>query len=133
MTDPEPLTVSQLTAAVKGCLEGSFAGCWVAGEVTNLVRAGSGHVYFSLKDAGAVLRCVMWRGFALRMKFDLRDGMQVIARGALSVYPQRGDYQLVAESLEPKGIGAAELAFGPLLTDPLGALALLAPLQEVRA
>jgi exodeoxyribonuclease VII large subunit len=114
MTDDEPLTVSQLTAAVKGCLEGEFAGTRVAGEVTNLVRAASGHVYFSLKDAGAVLRCVMWRGFALRLKFDLRDGQQVIARGGLTVYPQRGEYQLVCESLEPKGIGAAELALRQL-------------------
>lgn len=114
MTDAEPLSVSQLTLAIKGSLEESFTGCRVAGEVTNLVRAASGHVYFSLKDAGAVLRCVMWRGFALRMKFDLRDGMQVIATGSLSVYPPRGEYQLVAESLEPKGIGAAELALRQL-------------------
>ncbi len=114
MPDPQPLTVSQLTAAVKSCLEDGFSAAWVAGEVTNVVRAASGHVYFSLKDAGAVLRCVMWRGFALRLKFDLRDGQQVIARGALGVYPQRGDYQLVAESLEPKGVGAAELALRQL-------------------
>lgn len=114
MPDDPPLTVSQLTAAVKGCLEGTFAGARVAGEVTNLVRAASGHVYFSLKDAGAVLRCVMFRGFALRLKFDLREGQQVIARGNLSVYAQRGEYQLIAEGLEPKGIGAAELALRQL-------------------
>ena len=110
----EPLTVSELTAAIKGCLEEGFAGSRVAGEVTNLTRAASGHVYFSLRDDGAVLRCVMWRGFALRLKFDLRNGQQVIAGGSLSVYAQRGDYQMVVESLEPKGIGAAELALRQL-------------------
>ena len=109
-----PLTVSELTAAVKAAFDEQFPGVWVAGEVTNLVRAASGHVYFSLKDAGAVLRCVMFRGFALRLKFDLREGQQVVARGGLSVYPQRGEYQLYAESLEPKGVGAAELALRQL-------------------
>ena len=114
VSDVEPLSVSELTAAVKASLEEQFAGFRVAGEVTNLTRAASGHVYFTLRDSGAVLRCVMWRGFALRLKFDLRDGQQVIAGGSLSLYPQRGEYQLICESLEPKGIGAAELALRQL-------------------
>lgn len=109
-----PFTVSGLTTAVKLRLEEHFPEVWVAGEVTNLVRAASGHVYFTLKDAKATLRCVMFRGFALRLKFDLRDGMEVIARGGLSVYEQRGEYQLYAQELQPKGIGAAELALRQL-------------------
>jgi exodeoxyribonuclease VII large subunit len=110
----KPLTVSAVTTAVKLRLEEHFPAVWVAGEVTNLARAASGHVYFSLKDSQATLRCVMFRGFALRLKFDLRDGMEVIACGGVSVYPQRGEYQLYAEELHPKGIGAAELALRQL-------------------
>ena len=109
-----PFTVSGLTTAVKLRLEEHFPEVWVAGEVTNLVRAASGHVYFTLKDAKATLRCVMFRGFALRMKFDLRDGIEVIARGGLSVYEQRGEYQLLVQELQPRGIGAAELALRQL-------------------
>jgi exodeoxyribonuclease VII large subunit len=109
-----PLSVTALTTAVKARLEEFFPGVWVAGEVTNLVRAASGHMYFSLKDAGAVVRCVMFRGFALRLRFDPRDGMQVVVRGGLSVYPQRGEYQLYVEELIPKGVGAAELALRQL-------------------
>lgn len=109
-----PLTVSGLTTAVRLRLEEHFPEVWVAGEVTNLVRASSGHVYFSLKDAGAVLRCVMFRGFSLRLKFELRNGMEVIARGGLSVYDPRGDYQMQVQELLPKGVGAAELALQQL-------------------
>src|SRR5687767_6478178 len=109
-----PLSVSALTTAVKLRMEEHFAEVWVAGEATNLVRAASGHVYFSLKDSKAVLRCVMFRGFALRLKFDLRDGLEVIARGGLSVYEPRGDYQMLVQELQPRGIGAAELALRQL-------------------
>lgn len=110
----KPFTVSGLTTAVKLRLEEHFAATWVAGEVTNLVRAASGHLYFSLKDSKAVLRCVLFRGFALRLKFDLRDGMEVIALGGLSVYEPRGDYQMQVQELQPQGIGAAELALRQL-------------------
>lgn len=109
-----PFTVSGLTTAVRARLEEHFPEVWVAGEVTNVVRASSGHVYYSLKDAGAVLRCVMFRGFALRLKFELRNGMEVVARGGISVYDQRGDYQMQVQELLPKGVGAAELALQQL-------------------
>jgi exodeoxyribonuclease VII large subunit len=109
-----PFTVSALTTAVKARLEEHFPGVWVAGEVTNFVRASSGHMYFSLKDGGAVLRCAMFRAFNLRLKFDPRDGMAVVVRGGLTVYPQRGEYQLIVEELLPKGVGAAELALRQL-------------------
>jgi exodeoxyribonuclease VII large subunit len=110
----KPFTVSALTTAVKLRVEEHFPEVWVAGEVSNLVRAASGHVYFTLKDAKAALRCVMFRGFALRLKFDPRDGTEVIARGGLSVFEPRGEYQLYVQELQPQGIGAAELALRQL-------------------
>lgn len=111
---PEPLTVSALTAQLRGLIEKHFPSVWVAGEVSNFTRASSGHWYFTLKDAGAQLRAAMFRGFNLRLKFDPRDGLEVIARGRLTVYDPRGDYQLIVEELQPKGIGAAELALRQL-------------------
>jgi exodeoxyribonuclease VII large subunit len=109
-----PFTVSGLTTAVKLRMEEHFPEVWVTGEVSNLARPPSGHLYFSLKDSKAVLRCVMFRGFALRLKFDLRDGQEVFARGGLTVYEPRGDYQMQVQELQPKGIGAAELALRQL-------------------
>lgn len=108
------MTVFAITTAIRLRLEEHFPGSWVAGEVSNFVRATSGHMYFTLKDSKAAIRCVMLRGFALRLKFDPRDGMDVIVRGGISVYPSRGDYQLYVEELHPKGIGAAELALREL-------------------
>jgi exodeoxyribonuclease VII large subunit len=87
---------------------------WVEGEVSNLARPGSGHLYLTLKDEEAPLRAVVYRGVALRMRFDLRDGMRVVVRGRLSVYEPRGEYQLLAEEVHPKGIGPLELAFRQL-------------------
>lgn len=107
-------TVSELTQQVKGLLEQEFLTVWVEGEVSNLARPNSGHVYFSLKDPEAALRAVMYRGIALRQRFDLKDGMEVFARGRLSVYAPRGDYQLLIEELHPKGLGALELALRQL-------------------
>src|SRR4051812_23184587 len=89
------LSIGELTRAVKGLLEEGFAQVWVAGEISNLSRPSSGHVYLTLKDASAQLRAVLWRGVALRLRFDLRDGMEIFASGRLSVYAPRGDYQLV--------------------------------------
>jgi exodeoxyribonuclease VII large subunit len=110
----EPLTISALTAQVKGLIEGKFPCVWVAGEVSNFTRAASGHWYFTLKDATAQLKAAMFRGFNLRMKFDPKDGLEVIVRGRVSVYEPRGDYQLLVEEMQPKGIGAAELALRQL-------------------
>jgi exodeoxyribonuclease VII large subunit len=118
-TEPHPdgvkiLSVSELTQAVRGVLEDGFPAVWVAGEVSNLARPSSGHLYLTLKDAEAQLRAVIWRGIALRLRFDLRDGQEVIVRGRLSVYAPRGEYQLLVEELQPKGIGALELALRQL-------------------
>ena len=108
------LTVSELTQGVKTLMEEAFPLVWVTGEVSNLARPSSGHLYLTLKDASCQLRAVMWRGAAQKLRYELRDGMEVIACGRLSVYPARGEYQLVVERLEPKGIGALELAFRQL-------------------
>jgi exodeoxyribonuclease VII large subunit len=110
----KPFTVSALTTAVKARIEEFFASAWVTGEVSNYKRATSGHVYFTLKDERCQLRCMMPRGFHLRLRFEPKDGMAVIVRGGLTVYEPRGEYQLIAEELHPKGIGAAELALRQL-------------------
>ena len=105
------LTVSALTALVRGVLEENFDQVWVEGEISNLASPQSGHCYFTLKDAGAQLRCVMFRGAARALKFTPRDGMRVLTRGRLTLFEPRGEYQLVAEYLEPQGIGGLQLAF----------------------
>jgi exodeoxyribonuclease VII large subunit len=107
-------TISELTREVKGLIEEGFPTVWVAGEVSNLARPSSGHLYLTLKDAGAQLRSVIYRGVALRLRFDLRDGQEVLVRGRLSVYVPRGEYQLQAEDVHAKGVGAAELALRQL-------------------
>jgi exodeoxyribonuclease VII large subunit len=111
---PPTLTVSELTARIKGTLEGQFTSVWVAGEVSNFSRPQSGHLYFTLKDDQAQIRAVMWRATAARLKFDLADGLEVICHGGIDVYAPRGSYQLVVDQLEPKGMGALELALRKL-------------------
>src|SRR5262249_36624586 len=109
------LTVGELTRALKGMLEETHANVWVEGEVSNLSRPSSyGHQYLTLKDDEAPLKAVLYRAIALRMRFDLRDGMRVIARGRLTLYMPRGEYQLLIEEIQPKGIGPLELAFRQL-------------------
>jgi exodeoxyribonuclease VII large subunit len=108
------LTVTELTQQVKGVLEKNFAEVWVQGEISNFRPAGSGHLYFTLKDAGAQLRAVCFRNQARYLKFKPQDGISVIARGRLSVYEARGEYQLYVEMLEPAGLGALQLAFEQL-------------------
>lgn len=108
------LTVSQLTALVRDLIEENFDHVWVEGEVSNLSLPSSGHLYFTLKDAGATLRCVMFKSSAKAMKFRMTDGMKVILRGRMTVYDQRGDYQLITEYIEPQGFGALQLAFQQL-------------------
>ena len=105
------VTVSQLTALVRELLEDNFEHLWVEGEVSNLALPSSGHVYFTLKDAGATVRCVMFKSSARAMKFHLADGMKILLRARMTVYDQRGDYQLVVEYAEPLGLGALQLAF----------------------
>jgi len=104
-------SVSQVTAAIKGQLEEHFAEFWVSGEVTNYKKhPPSGHMYFTLKDANSMLPCIFKAGFNRRMKYEPRDGMEVLCRGGLVVFEQKGIYQLEVQEFEPKGQGAAELA-----------------------
>ena len=88
------LTIGELTRAVKGVLEQDFASFWATGEVSNLKRHSSGHIYMTLKDAESQIRAVMWRSQAIRLRFDLREGMEVVVRGRLTVYVPRGEYQI---------------------------------------
>ena len=108
-------TVSEITRAVKGTLEDTFGRVWVTGEVSNLRKPQSGHVYLTLKDERCQLRAVVFRGVASRVKFDLADGMQVLVGGELTVYEARGEYQIIATTVEPRGVGALELAFKQLV------------------
>ncbi|HWB00539.1 MAG TPA: exodeoxyribonuclease VII large subunit [Pirellulales bacterium] len=108
------LSVADLTGLIKDTLEGSFPDVWVAGEISNLSRPQSGHCYLTLKDDRAQIRAVLWRATATRCKFELEDGLEVICQGELEVYPPRGTYQLVVRQIEPRGVGALELALRKL-------------------
>ena len=107
-------TVGEITAAVRDLLEGEFFDVWIAGEISNTRKAPSGHFYFTLKDKDAQIRCVCFRQNALYLKMKPQDGLAVLARGHLSVYEARGEYQLYVEHLEPQGFGALQLAFEQL-------------------
>ena len=109
-----PLSVSEVTFALKGLLEEAFPDVLVKGEVSNWRPAPSGHVYFSLKDAGATLPAVLWRSYAQKVRFKVEDGMEVVCSGRVDVYAPHGKYQLIAASLDPVGAGAAALALEAL-------------------
>ena len=104
-------SVSELTARIKATLEADFADVAVSGEVSNLSRPRSGHVYLSLKDDSAQVRAVIWKSTAQRLAFELTDGLSVRVWGDLAVYAPRGEYQVTIRRVEPEGIGALELAF----------------------
>lgn len=108
------LTVSQLTQHIKGLLEEAFPLVWVSGEMSNFIRHRSGHLYFTLKDERAEIRCVMFRGHNQLLNFEPADGMQILLQGRLSVYEPRGQYQLLVQRMEPAGIGTLYLAFEAL-------------------
>lgn len=110
-TERRPLSVSELTTQVKGALESRFASVWVEGEISNFKQAASGHWYFTIKDEGAQLRASCFRGINARIRFRPSDGLQVRARGRLTVYEPRGDYEMVVEALDPVGAGALRVAF----------------------
>jgi exodeoxyribonuclease VII large subunit len=105
---PDVPGVGEVTARIKQCLEGRFADVWVSGEVTNVVRAASGHVYLALKDDTAVLRGVVWRGALPQLAIEPEDGLEVVCHGRLEVYPPRGTYQLTIDRMHAVGTGALE-------------------------
>jgi exodeoxyribonuclease VII large subunit len=108
------LTVSELTLLVRDRLEQGFPDLWIEGEVSNLRTPGSGHLYFTLKDETSQIRAILFRTGAQRLRFAVREGVHVIVRGRLTVYEPRGEYQIVLDYLEPKGIGALQVAFEQL-------------------
>lgn len=110
----KPLTVTQLTRQISLLLEREFRSITVEGELSNVKKAASGHCYFSLKDDKSQIRCVMFRNIADNLRFDPEDGLEVVVRGQLTVYQQRGDYQIKVSNVEPKGLGALQLAFEQL-------------------
>ena len=111
---PLLLSVSDVTRLIRDSLEEQFQDVWIEGEISNLRAPSSGHLYFTLKDNQSQLRGVLFRSGALRLRFALQEGLAVIARGRISVYEPRGEYQLIVDSLDPKGVGAFQLAFEQL-------------------
>jgi exodeoxyribonuclease VII large subunit len=109
-----PLSVSELNALVKGLVEPAFGGITVEGEISNCKAWSSGHVYFTLKDDFAQVRAVLFRTQARQLKFRLEDGLRVVIRGRLSVYEVKGEYQLIADTVAPHGLGALQAAFEQL-------------------
>ena len=108
------LSVSEITAQIKGQIESRFSSVWVQGEISNFKHHSSGHMYFTVKDGNAELRCVMFRGFNQSIHFKPKDGMDVVLQGKITVYEPRGQYQLMVQMMEPAGIGTLYLAFEAL-------------------
>ena len=128
--DREVLTVSQLNGRARVLLEDVFSNIWVEGEISNLSRPASGHVYFTLKDSGAQVRCALFRQSAARVRQVLKDGLAVKVRGKVSLFEGRGDYQLILDTVEPAGEGALRLAFDAL-KDKLSAEGLFSTERKV--
>jgi exodeoxyribonuclease VII large subunit len=125
-TERRPLTVSELTESVRKAIEARFASVWVEGEISNFKAHSSGHWYFTIKDEGAQLRAKCFRSANSRIRFRPTDGLHVRARGRLTVYEVRGEYELIVEALDPVGAGALQVAFEQL-RDRLQAEGLFAP------
>lgn len=112
--EPQVLSVEQLNVSIKQLLEGTIGQVWVRGEISNFKAHTSGHFYFSLKDSKSQISSVMFRGNNARLKFKPVDGLEVIARGRISVYEPRGNYQIICDMMEPVGAGALQKAFEQL-------------------
>jgi exodeoxyribonuclease VII large subunit len=111
---PRVYSVSEITREIKAVLEGRFPSVLVKGEVSNLRMPSSGHLYFTLKDEDACLEAVLFRTEARRLRFQVRNGLSLVARGHLDVYEPKGGYQLVCDGVEPLGAGALQIAFEQL-------------------
>ena len=110
------LSVTDLTRCLRAVIEAEdlFSDLWVRGEISNLTKHSSGHVYFCLKDDSSLIRCIIWQNNARSIKFDLADGMSVVIRGRVTIYEKQGQYQIVVSELNPDGIGALYLAYEQL-------------------
>lgn len=113
---PRIYSVSELTTELKVLIEDTFTGVWVAGEISNFKHHTSGHMYFTLKDDRGQLRAVMFRGTNRGLRFRPEDGLAVVVFGNVTIYEPRGEYQVYVEHMEPKGLGALQLAFEQLKT-----------------
>jgi exodeoxyribonuclease VII large subunit len=111
---PKHLSVTELTTQIRGVLEPMLNDVWVMGEISNFRPAASGHIYFSLKDQNATISAAIFGWGARKKKFDLKDGMQVLCHGRVTVYAPRGSYQITVDQVEPLGAGALQLAFDQL-------------------
>jgi len=111
---PQIYSVSEITGDVKSILESAFDSIWIEGEISNLRIPGSQHAYFILKDNHSQIRCVLFKGFRAGLKFQPDDGDHVLLFGRVTVYESRGDYQVIVEHIEPKGLGALQKAFEKL-------------------
>ncbi|MFH0992298.1 MAG: exodeoxyribonuclease VII large subunit [bacterium] len=109
--DQKTHTITEITQKIKLSLEQNFQRVWLQGEISNFKRHTSGHLYFTLKDEGAQISAVMWRSRIQNLSMNPADGMKVIARGAITVYPPRGNYQIDVDQLQPLGIGELQQAF----------------------
>ncbi len=103
--------VSEITREIRSILESQFASVWIEGEISNFKLHSSGHIYFTLKDEAAQISAVFFAKANQSLKFELKDGLHVICIGRISVYDQRGQYQIYVQRVEPKGLGALQLAF----------------------
>lgn len=110
----QAVSVSQLNHHLKAVVEGTFPMMWVAGEVSDVARPRSGHIYFTLKDDDSQIRAVMWRNVAQRLNFELENGQSILCFGGLEVYTVRGSYQIVVRKAQPQGVGTLQLAFEKL-------------------
>ncbi len=108
------VSVSELTGHIKAVVEGTFPALWVSGEISDLSKPRSGHLYFTLKDESAQIRGVMWRTVASKLPFEISDGQSVLCLGDVEVYAARGTYQIVCRKIQPQGVGALQLAFTQL-------------------
>lgn len=107
-------SVSEINHQLKQIISATFPLLWVEGEISNLARPASGHIYFSLKDANAQIRCVMFRGSQQKVPFEIENGLQVVVRAKVGVYEPRGDLQLIADEMEEAGFGALQRQFEAL-------------------
>ena len=131
VAEREVLTPSALNRLVRDLVEDALPLIWIEGEISNLSRAGSGHLYFTLKDSAAQVRCAMFKPRSTWLRFKPTDGMHVLARGRVSLYEARGEFQLLVEHLEEAGEGALRREFEQLKAR-LAAEGLFAPSASVR-
>jgi len=111
---PEMLTVTELTARIRDVLEPAFRSVLVMGEISSFKRYASGHLYFNLTDGESLIRAVIWRFTASRLRFPLKDGLNVVAQGHVEIYNKRGDYSFIIDQISPRGVGEKELALREL-------------------